>query len=58
MILPIVEARAEILQKIRLLFGRFEDSKISFWNYLTFSKRRKGYLENWLVVHGELCNAS
>ena len=31
------EARAEICQKFGWLFGRFEDTKISFWEYLTFS---------------------
>ena len=31
------EARAEILVEIGWLFGRFEDTKISFWDYLTFS---------------------
>ena len=36
MIWPRLEARAEIPQKICLFFGRFEDSKIFFWNYLTF----------------------
>ena len=33
----IFEARAEILTKKGLLFGRFEDTKISFWDKLTFS---------------------
>ena len=31
------EARAEICQKFGYLFGRFEDTKISFWDELTFS---------------------
>ena len=31
------KARAEICQKVGWLFGRFEDTKISFWEKLTFS---------------------
>ena len=31
------DARAEICQKFGYLFGRFEDTKISFWDELTFN---------------------
>ena len=33
-----LEARAEILTKIRWFFGRFESTKGTFWNQLTFTK--------------------
>ena len=34
---PILEARAEILSIFRCFFGKFSDTSIFFWNYLTFS---------------------
>ena len=34
-----LEARAEILKKILLVLGRFEDTKRTFRNLLTFRKR-------------------
>ena len=36
MIWPILEARAEILQKFRLLFGQWSFKKNCFWDFLTF----------------------
>ena len=36
LIWPILEAKAEILKKFRLLFVRFVGTKLSFWNQLTF----------------------
>ena len=34
-----LEARAEILEKICWFFGRFEETKRTFWNQLTFSSK-------------------
>ena len=38
MIWPILEAMAEILKNIWLLFRRFEAKKNCFWDFLTFSR--------------------
>ena len=46
-----LEARAEILEKIAVFFGRFEDTKSTFWNYLTFKMAFKASLLkiDWLI---------
>ena len=41
---PILKARAEILQKFGSFFGRFEDTKIPFWDYLTFGWQHAEFL--------------
>ena len=56
-----LEARAEILEKIRWFFGRFEDTKRTFWNQLTF-RCIQGFMSNttkktWTVSSHGLYNS-
>ena len=50
LIWSILEATAEIFQKFRLLFGRFEGTKKSFWNYLTFINKKADFWKlDWFL---------
>ena len=48
MIWPILEARADILQKIWSLFGQWSFKKNCFWDFLTFTSLKVIIKKSWV----------